>query len=279
MDSPFIQKWKPRTIEAAKLIGVPLLLVGIGSYKIYRRWKWRLFENVIHFNKTDITPTASNKYRINLRMLMEKPINHVIASEGGIKRLHKYAQKKNNHQNANASMIVHLPKEMDHWMICSGITNQLSSLSAPIWLSKRYENSSMINPDNSYIVSILGYDLKQQNDAMHKIRVYCIKERLMDQLLGVLKQDYLYNTDEIWQSLLEDCDEVHVATINHWMIVRDILRKYDTHPRRSDGVIKWGQPLCRVELYDLFDRDNDISGNVPKDTFTTWPSWKEDCNA
>ena len=278
-------EWKPQIIEGAKFITPTLAVVVYGSYRIYTAWRYRLFQNVIHFNKTHIERTAANKYRVNLRMLMEKPINHVIASEGGIRRLHKYAHKKHK-EDSNASMIVHLDgtkdwvprsQAMDHWMIYSGITNQLSSLSAPMWLSKRYENASTLNPDNFYITSILGYNLNEKNEAMHKIRVYCIKEQLMNQLLGDLKHDYLYAADDIWESLLEDVDMLHGATINHWRIIRDILRKYDTHPKRDDGTIKWGQPLCRIELYDMLDGDSNISGDMPKDTFTTWPSKKDDC--
>ena len=88
-----------------------------------------------------------------------------------------------------------------------------------------------------------------------KIRVMLIQEKMVQQLLEDMKAERalteqgMDTTHEFqqngksWTAKLED--PVHQ---DRWELIKTIVRTYEHQERRENGKLKWGKPLCDIEL-------------------------------
>ena len=258
---------KPEVLIEIGLISIPLLITGLASTRIYlrtkRSWKQREFYNVINISLNTIirTPTSNGsahsfRYNLYFRTLMEKELSVVIQNEEGTNQVIEAARR--TRQNAESPFVIINDSHL-HWSVCNKIANSVSSLCAPAFIHRDivYHNmlsqsdsvSNMDSKDSVNIASniesgvyLMALTCEPAQETINaKIRVMLIQDRMVQQLSEDIKAGHL--DENSWQTKLEN--PVHHL---RWELIRHIVTAYEQQERTESGRIKWGKPLCDIEL-------------------------------
>jgi len=224
------------------MIAVSFMIGGVTSYRLYaqssKAWRSRQFYSTINVTLNTVTRNpsadgAAEGYNIFFRTLLELEAKAVIPNEKGLELLLKAARKSNVEQP-----LIEMPDQNTQWTICNHLANRISSLSASAFLHRDILSQHEAVRSESYIMVLASEPATAATNA--KIRVHLIKRAVLEQLIKDSDSD---EREVDWSDKLKNKEFLF-----RWQVLRRILDIYRQQTRQNEGHIRWGSPLCEIEL-------------------------------